>query len=166
MRGNRRSCEWSPAVAEQVLVKEQLGAERIAAADQITRRLRDDPEFELIASLWLYTTESNKWKLVVATPIVDSSGPIHAYQMIQGIIGDDAPSHLYVPLYSISVIRSHHSLVEALRALIGHYEIQELPAGPRAKQKRNMLFCAHSRPLLPRHRPGLGGRSPHGGSHC
>jgi hypothetical protein len=67
---------------------------------------------------------------VVATPIVDSSGPIHAYQMIQGIVGDDRPGYLDIPLYSISVLRSNHSLVRALRSL-GHFQIQPLPPGPR-----------------------------------
>jgi len=117
-------------VAEEVLVKEQLSSDMIAAGDELTNRLLNYSDFGLICSLWLYTSESNRWKLVVATPIVDSSGPIHAYQMIQGIVGDDRPGYLDIPLYSISVLRSNHSLVRALRSL-GHFQIQQLPPGPK-----------------------------------
>lgn len=117
-------------MAEQVLVKEQPTQEMIFAGDEITARLVKDPDFGLLCSLWLYTAESNQWRLVVATPIVDNSGPIHAYQMIQGILGDDRTVYLDLPLYSISVLRSNHSLVRALRSL-GHYEVQEPPRGLR-----------------------------------
>jgi hypothetical protein len=117
-------------MADQVLVKEPLTQEMIFAGDEITRRLVNDREFHLVCSLWLYTVESNEWRLTVATPIVDNSGPIHAYQMIQGIIGDDRSAYLDLPLYSISVLRSNHALVRALRSL-GPFQIQELPRGPR-----------------------------------
>jgi hypothetical protein len=115
-------------VAEEVLVKEQLTPDRITAGDELTKRLRRDRDFGLICSLWLYTTEANRWKLVVATPVVDNSGPIHAYQLIQGIVADDWLAAWDMHLYNISVLRSSHSLVTALRSL-GHFEIQE-PPGP------------------------------------
>jgi autonomous glycyl radical cofactor GrcA len=117
-------------VAEDVVVKDQLTPDMVAAGDELTRRLRQDPDFGLVCSLWLYTSESNNWKLVVATPIAESSGPIHAYQLIQGIIGEDWPADLEMHLYTISVLRSNHSFVTAIRSL-GHFEIQELPSGPR-----------------------------------
>lgn len=117
-------------MAEDVVVKEQLTPDMIAAGDELTKRLLQDPNFDLVCSLWLYTSESNNWKLVVSTPIAENSGPIHVYQLIQGIIGEDWPAHLDMHLYSISVLRSNHSFVKALRSL-GHFEIQEFPPGPR-----------------------------------
>ncbi len=117
-------------MAEEVVVKEQLTPDMIAAGDELTKRLRSDRDFYLVCSLWLYTSESNDWKLVVATPIAESPGPIHVYQRIQGIIGEDWPAHLEIHLYTISVLRPNHSFVRALRSL-GHFEIQELPPGPR-----------------------------------
>ena len=117
-------------MAEEVVVKEQLTSDMILAGGELTRRLRQDKDFGLVCSLWLYTSESNRWRLVMATPIVESSGPIHAYQLIQGIIGQDWPGELEMHLYTISVLRSNHSLVRALRSL-GHFEIQDLPHGPR-----------------------------------
>lgn len=116
-------------MAEDVVVKEQLTADMIAAGDELTKRLRHFRDFNLICSLWLYTSESNNWKLVVSTPIAESPGPLHVYQLIQGIIGEDWPPHLDMHLYSISVLRPNHSFVKALRSL-GHFEIQELPPRP------------------------------------
>ena len=116
-------------MAEEVVVKDQLTPDMIEAGDELTRRLRHDKGFGLLCSLWLYTSEVNRWQLVVATPIVDSSGPIHAYRLIEGIVGDDW-RYTDTPLYEISILRSNHSLVRALRSL-GHFEIQELPPGPR-----------------------------------
>ncbi len=114
-------------MAEDVVVKEQLTPDMIAAGGELTKRLLQDRDFDLYCSLWLYTSESNAWKMVVGTSIAE---PIHAYRLIQGIIGDDWPAHLEMHLYSISVLRSNHSFVKALRSL-GHFEIQELPPGPR-----------------------------------
>lgn len=118
-------------MAEEVVVKEQLTQDMILAGHELTHRLRQDRDFGLVCSLWLYTTESNRWKLVVATPVVDSSGPIHAYQLIQGIISDEWQERWDIHLYNISVLRSNHSLVTALRSLLGHFEIQPLPSSPR-----------------------------------
>lgn len=117
-------------MAEEVVVKEQPTPDMIAAGQELTKRLRQDRDFGLICSLLLYTVEANRWKLVVATPVVDSSGPIHAYRLIQGIVADDWLAEWDMHLYDISVLRSNHSFVTALRSL-GHFEIQELPPGPR-----------------------------------
>jgi len=116
-------------VAEEVVVKDQLTPDMIEAGDELTRRLRRDGDFGLLCSLWLYSSEFNRWQLVVATPIVDRSGPIHAYRSIEGIVGDDWP-YPDAPLYEISILRSDHSLVRALRSL-GPFEVQEIPRGPR-----------------------------------
>ena len=117
-------------MAEEVLVKEQLTPDMVFAGNELTKRLSQDPDFGLVCSLWLYTSEANGWRLVVSTPVVDNSGPIHAYQLIQGIIGNNWPEQMEMHLYTISVLRSKHSLVRALQTL-GPFEIQELPPGPR-----------------------------------
>ncbi len=116
-------------MAEEVLVKEQLTADMVGAGLDLTKRLRSDEGFGLLCSLWLYTSEFNRWNMAVGTPLVESSGPIYAYQLIKSIVGDNWPNS-ESPLYTIAILRSNHSLVQALRSL-GHFEIQELPPGPR-----------------------------------
>lgn len=104
-------------MAEEVVVKEQLTREMVEAGDELTKRLiNDKDDFGLLCSLWLYSSDFNRWRLTVGTPIVDSSGPIQAYRHIEAAVGDDWP-YLDTPLYEISILRSNHSLVRALRSL-------------------------------------------------
>ena len=117
-------------MAEEVVVKEQLTPDMVAAGLELTRRLRDRSDFDLVCSLWLYTSESNSWKLVVATPLAESPGPLYVYRLIQGLIRGEWPAELEFDLAMISVLRSNHPFVTGLRSL-GHFEIQELPPGPR-----------------------------------
>jgi hypothetical protein len=117
-------------MAEEVVVKEQLAPEMMAAGHELTKRLRQDKDFELLCSLWLYTSERNGWRLEVGTPLVEKSGPIRTYQLIRGIMGEDWPAEWEIHMYTISLLRSNHPLVQALHSL-GPFEIQELPPGPR-----------------------------------
>ncbi len=117
-------------MAEEVVVKEQLAPEMMAAGHELTKRLRQDKDFGLLCSAWLYTSERNGWRLEVGTPLVENSGPIHTYQLIRGIMGEDWSVEWEIQLSSISLLRSNHPLVQGLRSL-GHFEIQEFPQGPR-----------------------------------
>lgn len=116
-------------MAEEVVVKEQLTQEMKDAGYDLTNRLRHDRDFDLRCALWLYSSDTNRWRLVIATPIVDSTGPIHAYKTMEGIVGEDWP-YPDAPMYEVSILRSNHSLVLALQSF-GHFEIQELPSGSR-----------------------------------
>lgn len=117
-------------MAEEVVVKEQLAPEMFAAGYELTHRLRHDNDFGLLCSLWRYTTESNAWKLVLGTPLVEGLGPIHTYQRIQEIMERDWPVEWELRMYTISLLRSNHPLVLGLRSL-GHFEFQNLPPGSR-----------------------------------
>jgi hypothetical protein len=116
-------------VAEEILVKEQLAPELIAGGHELTKRLRGREDFGLFCSLWLYTSERNSWRLIVGTPLVDKSGFIHTYKLIQGIMEEDWAPEWEIQLSRISLLRSNHPIVQALHSL-GHFEIPEIPAGP------------------------------------
>ena len=125
-------------MAEEILVKEQLTPEMIAAGEELTKRLHDVKDFNLLCSLWLYASEFNRWQLTVGTAIVDTSGPIHAYRTIEAIVGDEWP-YPDTPLYEISILRSDHSLVRALRSL-GRFEIQDLRPTAQVKVYKKIKF--------------------------
>ena len=108
-------------MAEEVVVKEELTRDMVAAGHKLTELLRQDQDFGILCSLWLYSSESNRWKLTLGTPVVDNSGPIHAYQLIQGIVTNDWQEQWDIHPYNISVLRSNHSLVTAVRSL-KHFE--------------------------------------------
>jgi hypothetical protein len=103
--------------AEEVVVKEQITNDMIAAGLELTRRLRDRSDFELDCSLWLYTSESNNWRLVVATPLAEDPGPLYVYRLLQGIIRGEQPTNLELDLATISVLRSNHPFILAVHSL-------------------------------------------------
>ncbi len=49
-------------------------------------QILDAKEFDTKAAMWFYFADSNEWKLLIATPIVDEKGPKQAYEIIQKVI--------------------------------------------------------------------------------
>jgi len=48
----------------------------------------DNKELNIKAAMWFYFAESDEWKLLIATPMVDEKGPKEAYRLIQMVIGE------------------------------------------------------------------------------
>lgn len=116
-------------MAEGFVVKEQLMPEVIDAGAKLTRQLHADRDFNLLCSLWLYNSETNRWKLNVGTSLADSEGPLKAYERMQAIMRMRDAADLEIPLYTISILHSNDSLVRALQSL-GHFEISAPSPGP------------------------------------
>ena len=133
-------------MAEESVVKEQLLSEAIGAADKLTMALRRRSDFELVASFWLYTSDENRWRLFIATPLFDSQGPLFVYNLIQNILAENWDMSLAFRLHSISVQSPNHPVVKALRSL-GPFGIQDLPKTPRRPSRtvRVPRRIAHSR---------------------
>jgi hypothetical protein len=72
-------------VAEETLVKESLTQEMVDGGWHVIRALRGR-QIELSACFWLYSAETNSWKLVLSFPQVKRDGPKKAYQTIQDAI--------------------------------------------------------------------------------
>ncbi len=132
-------------MAEESVVKEQLLSEAIGAADKLTMALRRRSDFELVASFWLYTSDENRWRLFIATPLFDSQGPLFVYNLIQNILAENWDMSLIFRLHSISAQSPNHPVVKALRSL-GPLEIKDLPPTPRPSPTvRAPRRIAHSR---------------------
>lgn len=101
-------------MAEEIVVKEQLTREMIKLGKDMSLRLREK-SFELVCSLWLYNPESNRWHLVLASPVVDREGPRKAYEIIEEILQENWEMDIW--LRNISVVSPSHPLVLALRSL-------------------------------------------------
>ena len=97
-------------MAEEMVVKEVLTERMIAAGAQLTQAL-DRANWPVVASLWLFDAEINLWRLVVASPAVDESGPLKAYTRI-----DDAlrSSGTQLVLNDITAVSPRHPIVRAL----------------------------------------------------
>ena len=101
-------------MAEEIVVKEPLTKELKEMGRDMSLRLRERG-FELVCSLWLYHPESNRWRLVLASPIVDREGPRKAYEIIEQILQENWEMGVW--LRDISAVSPSDPLVQALRSL-------------------------------------------------
>ncbi|HSD58078.1 MAG TPA: hypothetical protein VLB04_07830 [Methanotrichaceae archaeon] len=74
--------------------------------------------FVIDTAMWFYSEETDEWKLVIATPLVDEIGPRETYRRIQAIL-EELPS-LSITLTDITALRPSNSMIKALKSNIGH----------------------------------------------
>ena len=101
-------------MAEERVVKEGLTKEMIEAGAGITRQL-DAAGLTVQASLWLYLSESNTWRFVVASPEVKKNGPKKVYKKVQSVLSKIPNDQPRVTLSNISVVEPGDPLVSLLR---------------------------------------------------
>jgi hypothetical protein len=102
------------------MVKTSLVEADLIAGWRLLLRLHTPPNLELFrvkAALWLYYPESEEWRLVIATPLVDEKGPLNTYARLQVVLQrsllEIQPADLY--LQNIAVIGASDPLVKPLR---------------------------------------------------
>ena len=101
---------------QEVVVKEALTPQMIDAGADLTRRL-DEDGFELVASFWLYTSESNEWLLVIASPYVTKAGRRKAYLRIRRLLYNGAAEQDFPMILWDTTVREHNDpLITALRS--------------------------------------------------
>src|SRR5215470_7017032 len=101
-------------MAEEILVKEPLTKEMIEVGKEMSLRLRERG-FDLVCSLWLYEAEYNRWRLILASPVVDREGPRKAYEKIDEILQDNWEMDIWLP--NISALSPSDPLIRAIRSL-------------------------------------------------
>ena len=102
-------------MAEEVVVKENLSREMIEAGRKLTVLL-EDAQISICASLWLYLSEPNRWRLMIASPMVSKSGPRGLYEKIQSLILESPEMLSEITLFNISVVEPNHRAVATLGA--------------------------------------------------
>jgi len=104
-------------MVENVVVKDMLTEEMIKAGRELTRIL-DQERMNVKAALWFYLPESNLWRFIIATALVEIDGPKKVYQRIQSILSQ-LPQHRHnIRLMDISAVESGDALVKLLRLAI------------------------------------------------
>lgn len=73
-------------MAEEILVKEILSSEDIAAGEELLRHL-DTAKLEVIAAYWIFNPEVGVWRLEFVSPQVKSEGPLWFYGRISSLLG-------------------------------------------------------------------------------
>ncbi|MGH9796205.1 MAG: hypothetical protein ACRD5G_15670 [Candidatus Acidiferrales bacterium] len=111
-------------MAEETLVKEVLSREMIEAGRELARAMRER-QVELSACFWLYSAERNEWQLTLALPLVDTQGPLKAYEIVQSILRPLEPVHTQSHPFRSRLQLSDVSVLGATRPLVR--SIQDTP---------------------------------------
>ncbi len=104
-------------MAQDTVVKELLTEAMIRAGAELTKKL-DELQWPVLASLWLYLSEGNQWKLVLASPLVASDGPKKSYETIQAALAETPAAAGAVALSDIGVTDSNDQLIQLLHVAI------------------------------------------------
>ena len=105
-------------MAENSVVKESLTDAMIRAGAELTKKL-DELQWPVLASLWLYGSEGNQWKLLLASPRVTVDGPKRSYEMIQSALAAISDAKGALALSDIGVTDPDNPLIALLCIGIG-----------------------------------------------
>lgn len=103
-------------MAEETLVKEALTDQMIEAGASVLQSL-DRRNFAVDAALWLYLTDANLWRLLLATPEVHLQGPRKAYKRLFHALRNAAVHNVSVE--DIAVVDSRDPFIQLLRTAVG-----------------------------------------------
>jgi hypothetical protein len=102
-------------MAQDGVVKESLTEVMIRAGAELTRKL-DERGWPVIASLWLYRSEANRWRLVLASPLVASDGRRKSYEIVQAALEATPAAEGAMALSNVSVTEPTDPLIALLCA--------------------------------------------------
>ncbi len=94
------------------MVTTALVDDKIDAGKELLHRLENEA-FPLAGAFWFYFSEPEKWRLMIASKLVDSEGPRAVYARIDDLIRSTRDMRL--SLDDISVASPRDSLVRTLR---------------------------------------------------
>ncbi|WP_077619825.1 hypothetical protein [Bacillus sinesaloumensis] len=77
----------------------------------------DEANFDVHAALWLYESESEYWRLIIASEVVDTHGARKAYEQINDIINQSGDLKS-INLMDITAWSPKHPLIKSLRSVI------------------------------------------------
>jgi hypothetical protein len=76
----------------------------------------DEIEFNVKAALWFYVQDSEEWRLIIASPIVDKDGPKKAYEKVQSQL-QELDGRYELSLRNISLVSPGDKLIKALKSV-------------------------------------------------
>lgn len=105
-------------MAEITVVKEQLTGYMIDAGAELTKIL-DESGLPVTTALWLFVPELNEWRLMFASPEVETKGPRDVYKKIQLAVNQLGEKSAAVPLSVIGLLDTNSDLVRLMKVAIG-----------------------------------------------
>ena len=105
-------------MAKDILVTESLTDSMMKAGAKLIERL-DANNSEVKSAFWLYFSEEKTWKLIVASPLVDTEGPRDYYKRIVEANTVASIEEEILSLNDIEVTNTNHQIVQLLKFMIG-----------------------------------------------
>ena len=107
------------------MVIDPLSEEMIQVGRKFTERL-GEAQMPVGSSLWLYFSEAEVWRLVIASPTVKELGPKKAYTLIQAELRGSPDEFQSLSLSEISAVEPDSPLVSPFRKVT---KVQSPPIG-------------------------------------
>jgi len=101
----------------ETVVKEYLSNEMISSGEKLTRLL-DKNKFPVSASLWFFLTDSNGWRIIIASPEVRTNGVRAAYKRVQQIISKSVSDGPRIQLKDITLVGPSDPLISLLKVAL------------------------------------------------
>ncbi|MES2676263.1 MAG: hypothetical protein V4660_18640 [Pseudomonadota bacterium] len=105
-------------MAKDILVTEILSDSMMKAGAKLVERL-DAEQAEVKSAFWLYFSEDKTWKLIIASPLVDSLGPREYYKKVVGANSAASEEEEVISLNNIGVTNTVSQIVQLLKFAIG-----------------------------------------------
>lgn len=77
----------------------------------------DNANFDVHAAFWLYESDGEYWRFVIASDVVETEGARKAYEHINKIINENKDT-ISINLIDISAWSPYHPLIRSLRTVI------------------------------------------------
>ena len=104
-------------MAKDILVAESLADSMIKAGAKLVERL-DAEQSEIKSAFWLYYSEDKAWKLIIASPLVDSLGPREYYKKVVAANSAASEEEEVISLNDIGVTNTANQIVQLLKFAI------------------------------------------------
>ena len=103
---------------KEVVVRSELTDAMVGAGEALTRRL-DERKWPVVASLWFFFPDVDRWKLILASPTVAEEGPREAYKTIRDVINEMPEEEPHLGLHDIKVTDPENDLLQRMSTSIG-----------------------------------------------
>ena len=104
-------------MVKDVLVMDTLSDQMIKAGAMLIERL-DADNAEVKSAFWFFSTDDNKWKLIIASPLVGSEGPKKFYMRVIDANQNANAEEMVVSSHDIESVNTNSQLVQILRTVI------------------------------------------------
>ncbi len=100
---------------QEILVKGPLTKEMIREGKKFVRYVDELSDLDVHAYFWMYYAEADDWRLVIASPDVQTKGPLEVYKKLQAVFAKIPEGRILMTLEDVTPLGTYNSVVKALK---------------------------------------------------